>query len=1392
MSSLEQKFVDTYPRLGSLEQSILQCLSIQMTYLSQTKLLRSLVSAKICNNDGKTIGGRDIQEALWGLADAGFVVVDENDSMCEPELRGLASEYAMEDGSFYSLVTSVLSNAPTATDWDNRPHYREYGYLLRDLRIAVYLRDEADTIEQLLDHAAQHFTDSFYEAHPFEILFLDQAGLKLFQSLAAELKSLFLVSYLDAAFVKLRSVSHGLEIAESLCEETEFLHTALPYSILLHRICRGSFVEARHVLKGLPDSVERFSYLGWLELLEGNYQQSLKSYRDGLALMGKTTRKRKLAYTNYAGAFYAVALLQSGEEKNIQEAITFIQIAQKAKTTISKTLCPDIHQALVFHLGLESRARAMSHSLAVYKPQGTTDPLSLLLAFLTEYWQEKMPSANSLPQLEWLAETGNNNGFFFIAREAFGLLSSSPFSAKEDQVGYDNLQRDVSHPPLFSSIQAQPKWQKALTALNSLGTAIATKSQSEKAQERLVWQIKSHDYWSLEIVPKLQKLGKNGNWTKGRTVGLSTLYSTPGKIPCLTDHDLRVVATLQQGSTAYYQHGETPSYSFNDSKAFAALIGHPHIYVDGNFELPIELKGGSPELHVKRLVDGFALYLKPYMEDGEAYRLEQVTPTRWNYIAATDDYKKIRDIVGASITVPLAKQQEVVQTLGNIAGLVTIHSDITAERSKLGDANQASAQAYIHLFPSGDGLCANIVCKPIKEGGQYYRPGQGGNTVLSEIGGVQVQVSRDLSLEVHNALAVVEKCTILQNYTPVEREWFIPKPQDCLELLTELQAMGDGVVVEWPKKESLKIAAQVSTQSMSLQVKKKREWFEVRGSLVVDNDLIISMKDLLELCHKSDSRFIALNDGRFLALSERFKQQLDEMNAYSQPSKDGAVLHPLTRFVVADFIDEVEKCQADKEWVEGLEKFRNPLPIELPSTLRAELREYQRQGFEWLARLSSWEIGACLADDMGLGKTVQALAALLMRAAQGPSLVVAPTSVTMNWIDEARRFAPTLKVKRFVEGDRQEILDNIGAFDLLICSYGLLHSESDKLSVVNWQTAILDEAQAIKNKHTKRSQAAVKLQAKFKLITTGTPIENNVGELWSLFQFINPGLLGSYDKFCKKYATPIEKGTDRGAAARLKKLIQPFILRRLKGDVVQELPSRTEVNIQVEMGEEERALYEAQRQNAVEQITLANKGADQHYFQVLTEITRLRRLCCNPKLIVPEAGVNSAKLDVFTELVQELVENKHKALVFSQFVGHLGLIKERLDRLGISYQYLDGSTSVAQRAARVRAFQAGKGDIFLISLKAGGSGLNLTAADYVIHMDPWWNPAVEDQASDRSHRIGQQRPVTIYRLIVKDSIEEKIVALHREKRDLADTLLAGSDVSGSISASQLLALLKEK
>jgi SNF2 family DNA or RNA helicase len=380
-------------------------------------------------------------------------------------------------------------------------------------------------------------------------------------------------------------------------------------------------------------------------------------------------------------------------------------------------------------------------------------------------------------------------------------------------------------------------------------------------------------------------------------------------------------------------------------------------------------------------------------------------------------------------------------------------------------------------------------------------------------------------------------------------------------------------------------------------------------------------------------------------------------------------------------------------------------------------------------------------------------------------------------------------VRVFGEGDRKAALDGAGPGTLTLCTYGLLVQERETLTAKAWDTVILDEAQAVKNASTQRSQAVMELKAEARLVLSGTPVENHLGELWNLFRFLNPGLLGSAEHFTRAFALPIERDRNRVVIQRLKRVLGPFLLRRTKQEVLEDLPPITEIHHTVVLSPEERAFYEVLRRRAVDKVS-ASQAPGQAPIQILAELMRLRRACCHSRLVEPGLGLPSSKLDAFCAIVEELLENRHRALVFSQFVDHLAVVREFLDEAGIPYQYLDGATSTSERRKRIEAFQSGEGDLFLISLKAGGTGLNLTAADYVIHLDPWWNPAVEDQASSRAHRIGQDRPVTVYRLVTKDTIEEKILALHTHKRSLAEGILEGTGAA-ALSLEDMLDLLQE-
>jgi superfamily II DNA or RNA helicase len=450
----------------------------------------------------------------------------------------------------------------------------------------------------------------------------------------------------------------------------------------------------------------------------------------------------------------------------------------------------------------------------------------------------------------------------------------------------------------------------------------------------------------------------------------------------------------------------------------------------------------------------------------------------------------------------------------------------------------------------------------------------------------------------------------------------------------------------------------------------------------------------------------------------------------------------------------------------------------LPADLRAELRSYQEEGARWLASLGAAGLGALLADDMGLGKTVQALAAL-----HGRTLVVAPTSLLGNWQDEIARFRPALRASVYHGAGRSL---EAGA-DVTLTTYAILRRDRDALAAVAWDTLVLDEAQAIKNPESQVAQAAFSLRAERRITLTGTPVENRLDELWSQLHFLNPGLLGGRSDFDERYAKPLAAG-DAAVAEHLRQRIRPFVLRRRKSEVAPELPPRTELVLHAVLSPEERTLYDAVAA-ATRAEVLAQLETGGGVMAALEALLRLRQACCHPRLLPGQSLDQSAKLELLVDRLDTIAAEGHKALVFSQWTSLLDLAEPRLAAAGLGFARLDGATR--DRSEVVARFQAAAGPpVFLISLRAGGTGLNLTAADHVFLLDPWWNPAVEEQAADRAHRIGQDKPVFVHRIVAAGTVEERILALQEKKRALAGAALAEAGAAASLTREELLALLR--
>jgi len=469
----------------------------------------------------------------------------------------------------------------------------------------------------------------------------------------------------------------------------------------------------------------------------------------------------------------------------------------------------------------------------------------------------------------------------------------------------------------------------------------------------------------------------------------------------------------------------------------------------------------------------------------------------------------------------------------------------------------------------------------------------------------------------------------------------------------------------------------------------------------------------------------------------------------------------------------------------------------IPADLRAELRPYQRAGLNWLQFLRAYGLGGLLADDMGLGKTLQTLAHVALEKEEGrldrPVLVIAPTSLVHNWVAEAARFVPGLRTLQLHGAERRREFERIGASDLVITSYALLARDVEDLARHEYHALVIDEAQNVKNPRTQAAAAIRMLRAGHRLALTGTPLENHLGELWAQFDWLTPGLLGDAASFSRTYRTPIEKRGDVARRLHLTARIRPFVLRRTKDEVAPELPARTEIERLVELEGGQRDIYDIVRASAHERVrrALREQGLEGSQIVVLDALLKLRQVCCDPRLVPLERARSvreSAKLDLLLDMLDSMLPEGRRVLVFSQFTSMLRLIEEALAERGIDYALLTGETR--DRAREVERFQRGEVPLFLLSLKAGGTGLNLTAADTVIHYDPWWNPAVESQATDRAHRIGQDKPVFVYRLLCAGTIEERMRSLQARKARLAQTLLGDeAGLARALNADDIEALL---
>ena len=1035
------------------------------------------------------------------------------------------------------------------------------------------------------------------------------------------------------------------------------------------------------------------------------------------------------------------------------------------------------------------RVQASPHYQALDAPSWET----LLIALTVQ-----LDEGDSVTRLAWAqrliadSERWKGDGYAWMAHQAVHLAYRiSPARVAESGLPLPSKPGEIL---LGSLLEQEPEWRRALRVLEQF--ADTADRGDGTVSRRVAWFV---DMSTGELAkPALEEYRNGTGWTRGRRVDFSELRACKGGLPSEDTFVLSAIDAAPRGASV-------------PSEALEALCGHPRVFDGTRGRQRVEVVRGHCRIQTRDERGQLIVELEPAgaVEGVNVVVEDEKRITVYRVEAAL---AKLISALPKGICIPQNQARDGLLVLARLAEHMQVDSAaLGALRTVAADSNPC-----LRISPEAGAFWVEVGVRPFGEFGRFFPPGLGRSTVAMHSGEEVFDTERNLGEEMLCFQALLTRCKTLADALLRDTAESLTSSgpsysasvgeEELYGMLAELKELGSGFSLEWKNSKAICSKGKVTSASLQGSLRRVKGWYLVNGSVQIEDVSELNLGDLLRMPFTKSGRFVRLPSGDFLEVEQRVRQVLAKLASVAQLPLRGSVSDIRVPEAAIDVLKSLVDTASDMaveaslaSWIAKVDTVFAAQPL-VPGGLQAVFRPYQLEGFRWLWANSSLGLGLCLADDMGLGKTLQVIALLISRCEGGPVLVIAPTSVCSNWLDELTRFAPSLRAVEYTGRTRVEMLRQFGdegklqageskKVDVLIASYALLQQDSTELTAVEWNTVVLDEAQFIKNPLSLRAKAAFGLSARYRVAMTGTPVENHLGDLWSIFHFLNPHLLGSMKHFQLAYLKPIERDRDSEQQALLKKLVSPFLLRRRKDEVLADLPPITTLRHEVRFTEDESVRYALLRK-AVHEKLRTSWGKRDHKLQVLAEITRLRRFCCHPRLVFPDAPLEASKMQTFLMLVEELRDNGHRALVFSQFVDFLEIVREHLDERKIRYLYLDGSTPKEARHQRVQAFQSGDTELFLISLKAGGFGLNLTGADYVIHLDPWWNPAVEAQATDRAHRIGQERPVTVYRLVTKDSIEERIVELHREKRAIADALLDDTGAYEALSGEQLASLLQ--
>lgn len=1113
---------------------------------------------------------------------------------------------------------------------------------------------------------------------------------------------------------------------------------------------------------------------------------ALAGFKQAIQAKNQQHKRRKNQFlSGPLGLFYKLCLLVKGAQGHSQqasEALAQIDF-ERDKSLPGATYLP-LSRAMRTPILALQNLQSTHHSYQLYQKQlkihqFCADLITFALATV-RLWCNKSLNSDDHQFLTASIERFEHTGANLFVTLAKNLLNTAP----------PNKGKLIALNEVYST---KTQWQLALSQLSG---------EPVESDQRIIWRLGLQGDRPM-IQCDVQRVGANGQWQHKNALSKAQLLSET-YVRYLTAQDRQIRQLLRQFDC---QQKVFTSHSPELIIALLqALLHTPKLYTFNDANTQLQLSERAPFLQVTEVDEQICLSMPNLPSWFNAHspiaKIRLVSDSHFQFSVFSFAHLRVAEVIGEEgLLVPKHAKQEVLETIQRIAPQLDILSEQDTLSSGLAQVPCQSG-LYVDIQPYLDGLKFSCFVMPFGAQGPSYPPAQGLAWITAQVAGQALATQRDLNQEQLNLDLLDQYCP---GFLAMHGDQLILSDhQKALDLLTQLEAFTHHpkpafkLTIRWPKGKKISLSPPLNAAQIQLAIYKKQQWFDYTGQVEIDDSQTINFQKLLNLYQQQGGKYIELAPQHFLTLSEDLQKKLDLLQQISEHGR----FHPLASPLVDKAIQGM-RLKTLHGWEQQKDRMHKAwrAKLTLPAGLHAQLRPYQAEGVRWALRLGMWQAGACLADEMGLGKTLQAIAVLLSRQQAGPSLVFAPASVVYNWQSELTKFAPELSVYSLSQypdqASRTEIINHAKPGDLVLVSYGLLLTLAEPLQAKQWNTLIADEAQLLKNPLSRRTKAVYEIPAEFKMITTGTPLENDLTELWSLFRIINPGLLGNIKRFTQKFIKPIQLAEEDPAAAAqahaaLTILIRPFILRRTKQQVAADLPQKTEISLPLVMQDEHASFYQAVRLNALDKIQKSQQEQAQasQNAEILAQLTRLRQACCDPRLLVSDTDINNTKLEKLEFLLEQILSVKQQVLIFSQFVGFLKIVRQWLADKNIGSNYLDGSTPSEKRQQQIAQFQAGEQPVFLISLKAGGTGLNLTAASYVIHLDPWWNPAVSQQASDRAHRIGQQQPVTVYHLYCEKTIEAQIIKMHSQKKSLADDVLRGHQTISESRVSEILNLLK--